>query len=62
MCWQFSRHARLSSAFTARIGNVIDSITRTDIIPCRVRAVDMQKLLLLLPFLLHKLLEEEVEE
>ena len=47
---------------TAWIGNVFDSIRRTDKIPCRVRAVDMRNLLLLLPFLLHNLFEEEVEE
>ena len=47
---------------TAWIGEKIDSIRRTDKIPCRVRAVDMRNLLLLLPFLLHNLFEEEVEE
>jgi hypothetical protein len=46
---------------TAWIGNVFDSIRKTDKISSRVRAVDMQNLLLLLPFLLHNLLEEEVE-
>jgi hypothetical protein len=47
---------------TAWIGCVFDSIRRTDKIPGKVRAVDMRNLLLLLPFLLHNLLEEEVEE
>ena len=47
---------------TAWIGNIFDSIRRTDKIPGRVRAVDMRNLLLVLPFLLHNLLEEEVEE
>ena len=47
---------------TVWIGNVFDSIRRTDKIPCRVRAKDMRNLLLLLPFLLHNLFEEEVEE
>jgi hypothetical protein len=47
--------------FILGIGNVVDSIKRTDKIPCRVRAKDMQNLLLLLPFLLHNLVEEEVE-
>ncbi len=46
---------------TAWIGNVFDSIRRNDKVPGRVRAVDMRNLLLLLPFLLHNLLEEEVE-
>ena len=45
---------------TALIGNVLDSIRRTNKIPSRVRAVDIRNLLLL--FLLHTLLEEEVEE
>ena len=47
---------------TSWIGNVFDSIRRTDKIPCRVRAKDMRNLLLVLPFLLHNLLLEEVEE
>ena len=47
---------------TAWIGNIFDSIRRTDKIPGRVRAVDMRNLLLVLPFLLHNLLEVEVEE
>jgi hypothetical protein len=47
---------------TAWIGNVFDSIRRTEQNPCRVRAKDMRNLLLLLPFLLHNLFEEEVEE
>jgi hypothetical protein len=46
----------------AWIGNVFDSFRRTDKISGRVRAVDMRNLLLLLPFLLHNLLEVEVEE
>ena len=47
---------------TAWIGNVFESIRKTKKNPCRVRAVDMRNLLLLLPFLLHNLLEEEVKE
>ncbi len=47
---------------TAWICNVFDSIRRTDRIPSRVRPVDMRNLLLMLPFLLHNLLEEEVAE
>jgi len=47
---------------TAWIGNIFESIRRNDKVPGRVRAVDMRNLLLLLPFLLHNLLEEEVEE
>jgi hypothetical protein len=47
---------------TAWIGNIFDSIRRTDKVPCKVRAVDMRNILLVLPFLLHNLLEEEVEE
>ncbi len=47
---------------TAWIGNVFDSIRKTNKIQCRERAVDMRNLLLLLPFLLHNLFEEEVEE
>jgi hypothetical protein len=47
---------------TSWIGNVFDSIRKTDKIPCRVRAKDMRNLLLVLPFLLHNLLLEEVEE
>jgi hypothetical protein len=44
------------------ISNIFDSIRRNDKIPGRVRAVDMRNLLRVLPFLLHNLLEEEVEE
>jgi hypothetical protein len=47
---------------TARIGNIFDSIRRTDKTPGRVRAVDLRNLLLVLLFLLHNLLEEEVED
>ena len=47
---------------TAWSENVFESIRKTKKIPCRVRAVDMRNLLLLLPFLLHNLLEEEVKE
>ena len=47
---------------TAWLGNIFDSIRKTGKIPCRVRAVDMRNILLMLPFLLHNLLEEEVEE
>ena len=41
---------------------IFDSIRKTGKHPCRVRAVDMRNILLMLPFLLHNLLEEEVEE
>ena len=37
--------------------NVFESIRKTKRIPCRVRAVNMRSLLLLLPFLLHILFE-----
>ena len=47
---------------TAWIGTIFDSIRRTGRIPGNVRAVDMRNLLLVLPFLLHNLLEEEVAE
>jgi hypothetical protein len=47
---------------SAWIGNVFDSIRRTVKIPGRVRAVYIRNLFLLLHFLLHNLLEEEVEE
>ncbi len=47
---------------TAWIGHVFDSIRKSSKVPGKVRAVDMRNLLLLLPFLLHNLLEEEVEE
>ncbi len=41
---------------------IFDSIKKTSIIQGVVRAVDMQCILLLLPFLLLKLLKEEVAE
>ncbi len=41
---------------------IFDSIRKSGILPGNVRAVDMQNILLLLPLLLHNLLEEEVEE
>ena len=41
---------------------VFDSLRKTSKLPGRVRGVDMRNLLLLLPFLLHNLLEEEVED
>ena len=47
---------------TAWIGTIFESIRKTGRTPGRVRAVDMRNLLLLLPFLLHNLLEEEVAE
>jgi hypothetical protein len=47
---------------TAWIGNVFDSIRKNSKVPTNVHAVDMQNLLLLLPFLLHNLLDEEVEQ
>ena len=46
---------------TAYIGNVFESIRQYQHIPGKIRAVDMRNLLLILPFLLHNLLEEEVE-
>ena len=49
---------------TAWLGNIFDSIRKTGSQARRVtvRAVDMRNVLLLLPFLLHNLLEEEVDE
>ena len=47
---------------TAWLATSFDSIRRSGTTPCRVRAVDMRHILLMLPFLLHNLLEEEVEE
>jgi hypothetical protein len=46
---------------TAWLGNIFDSIRKTCAQEHRVRAVDMLNVLLLLFFLLHNLLEEEVE-
>ncbi len=48
--------------FTAWLGNIFESIRKTGTQAHRVRAVDMRNVLLLLPFLLHNLLEEEVDE
>jgi hypothetical protein len=42
--------------------DILDSIRKTGSQAHRVRAVDMRNVLLLLPFLLHNLLEEEVAE
>ena len=65
MCYKFSTLSCLGSfrgmhdclvPITSWIGNVFDSIRKTDKIPCRVRAKDMRNLLLVLPFLLHNLL------
>ncbi len=47
---------------TSWIGNIFDSLRKTSKLPARVRGVDMRNLLLLLPFLQHNLLEEEVED
>ena len=47
---------------TAWLGNIFDSIRRTGEILSRVRAMDMRHILLFLRFLLHDLLQEEVEE
>jgi hypothetical protein len=47
---------------TSWIGNIFDSLRKTSKLPTRVRGVDMRNLLLLLPFLLHNHLEEEVED
>jgi hypothetical protein len=60
----FGALAVFEACTTAWIGNAFDSIRRTKTTPGRpgVRAVDKRNLLLLLPFLLHTLLEEEVEK
>ena len=47
---------------TAWLGTIFESIRKTSKISGRVRAVDMRNILLVLPFLLHNLLQEEVEE
>ena len=47
---------------TAWLGNIFDNIRTSGKPNGRVRAVDMRHILLVLPFLLHNLLEEEVEE
>ena len=47
---------------TAWLGNLFESLRKTGKIPGKVRAMDMRHILLLLPFLLHNLLQEEVEE
>ena len=47
---------------TAWLGIIFESLRKESKIPARVRAVDMRNILLVLPFLLHNLLEEEVEE
>jgi hypothetical protein len=47
---------------TAWIGTIFEGLRKESKIPARVRAVDMRNILLVLPFLLHNLLEEEVEE
>ena len=41
---------------------IFDSTRKSGVIPGVIRAVDMQNMLLMLPFLLHNLLEQEVEE
>ncbi len=47
---------------SAWLGNIFDSTRKTGAQAHRVCAVDMRNVLLLLPFLLHNLLEEEVDE
>ena len=47
---------------TVWLGNIYDSIRKTGKQAHRVRVMDMRNVLLLLPFLLHNLLEEEVAE
>ena len=47
---------------TAWLGTIFKSVRKTSKISGRVRAVDMRNILLVLPFLLHNLLQEEVEE
>ena len=47
---------------TPYLAIIFDIIRKTGAIPGNVRAVDMRHILLLLPFLLHHLLEEEVKE
>jgi hypothetical protein len=47
---------------TAWLGNILNSIRKTGAQAHRICAVDMRNALLLLPFLLHYLLEEDVEE
>ncbi len=47
---------------TAWLGNILESIRKTGKQAHRVCAMDMRNVLLLLLFLLHNLLEEEVEE
>ena len=47
---------------TPYLAIIFDSIRKSSAIPGNVRAVDMRHILLLLPFLLHNLLEDEVAE
>ena len=47
---------------TPYLATIFESIRKTSAIPGPVRAVDMRHILLLLPFLLHNLLEDEVAE
>jgi hypothetical protein len=47
---------------TAWLGNIFDSISKTGKQAHRVHAMDVRNVLLLLPFSLHNLLEEEVAE
>ena len=47
---------------TPYLAVIFDSIRKSSAIPGNVRAVDMRHILLLLPFLLHNLLEDEVAE
>jgi hypothetical protein len=47
---------------TPWLANIFESLRTTGKIPGKVRAVDVRHILLLLPFLLPNLLQEEVEE
>ena len=47
---------------TPYLAVIFDSIRKSSAIPGNVRAVDMRHILLLFPFLLHNLLEDEVAE
>ena len=47
---------------TPWLANIFESLRTTKKIPCKVRAMDMRHILLLLLFLLPNLLKEEVEE
>jgi hypothetical protein len=52
----------LSCAGTLLLANIFDSLRTTGKNPCNISTMDMLHILLLLPFLLHNLLQDEVEE